>query len=438
MRFHVLGVGPVGTLVAHHLRHTLSDAHSVVLIHKALAQMRFAQRMDNTLVMERDGVKQLSGGYRSEVFIHRRQLKQDKLADRLRKRMEWKKKAGITEEDRVLKSWVAQADSPENLAPSAEIESLFVTTKAYNVVSAIQELVPRLNINSTIVLMNNGMGVYEKLLETVFQNPASRPHFIVTVNDNGAFLRRYMHVIHSGLGSIRFGIVADPDGRDYEASLYDTDLPRDARKLSLDSIVDPNGESTARYLSLRNTVAALSGLEGLGAVWEPMSDVLIAMKRKVVVNAVINPLTALMGCRNGDIFETEGAKRIMERVCLEASWAFAAEFCTQEEEATPNNGATLKQRARAIALGQNVVTNFPPTLTAEALQAECIRVAKATAGNVSSMLGDVQKGKGTEIIYMNGYLLQIGTALRIPMNTTATLLNLVKMRTTIPIDQMLK
>ncbi|TFY70548.1 hypothetical protein EVG20_g2458 [Dentipellis fragilis] len=403
MHFHVLGVGPIGVLISHHLRMALNPKHSVVLIHKEIAQKKRAQKLGNVLTVERGGAEHTVSGFQSEVFNLRRQLSQD--------------------QQRHLEPHDAEAESssiPDASAPSTEeIESLFVTLKAPAVEAAIRQLQPRLRRDSTIVLMHNGMGMYERLVRDIFRNPEHRPHFILASNDHGAILKTYLHAIHTGMGSITFGIVPDPLGRDFEVGFSSPDA-----KPSLEDIMPPDEESE-RYSSLRNTVAVLSSMDGLNTSWKPISHVLTAMKRKLVVNAVINPLTALMGCRNGDIFPTQAALRISSRICSEAAKVFEADY---------HQGQSPDAPWEALRVGPNDMNDFPAALRREALEQEVQRVAYNTAGNISSMLGDVQKGKATEIDFMNGYLLQMGSTYKVQMPATAMLLNLIKMRTDIPIN----
>jgi 2-dehydropantoate 2-reductase len=189
---------------------------------------------------------------------------------------------------------------------------------------------------------------------------------------------------------------------------------------------DSSGDDSP-YRSLRNTVAALSNLSELDATWKPISHVETAMKRKLVVNSVINPLTALLGCRNGDLLESAEARKIMERVCAEAARAYAMQ--AQEEEGSRSD---WEKRVRI----RSGFGRTPAGLDAQALREECLRVMKVTAGNISSMLSDVRSGSYTEIEYMNGYLLGLGRSFGLPMTTTATLLNLVKLRSAIPLDRL--
>jgi 2-dehydropantoate 2-reductase len=190
--------------------------------------------------------------------------------------------------------------------------------------------------------------------------------------------------------------------------------------------MSPQEGDKSPYRSLRNTVAALSGLSGLNAIWKPISHVETAMKRKLVVNSAVNPLTALLGCRNGELLESAEAGKLINRICSEAAGAFAMQ--AQEERSCGD-----KDKQVRIQTG---LSRVPPALTARALEEECLRVLKITAGNISSMLSDVQSGSQTEIDYMNGYLTGLGRSFGLPMTTTTTLLNLIKLRTAIPLDHL--
>jgi 2-dehydropantoate 2-reductase len=427
MRFHVLGLGPIGSLVSHHLCKTLDTTkHGIVLIHKHTQQLKKANLAGNTLKIEREGVVDTSTAFQSEVFETAKQLRYEKRETKRLARETLTSDKVNTDNDGLNSK--AKGISPGSIQHTLlPIESLIVAIKAYSVVDSVKPLVPRLTPNSTIVLLHNGMGVYERLVEDVFRNPEQRPHFIVAVNDHGAWNKEFFHTVHAGVGAITFGIVADPRGRNFEAvSVTDDDTPAKEWTPSLDSIMSPQEGDDSPYRSLRNTVAALSNLSGLNAAWKPISHVETAMKRKLVVNSVINPLTALLGCRNGELLESGDARKIIKRVCFEAARAFAMQ--AQEDE------GSLDDREKQVRI-RSGFSRVPPGLAAQALEEECLRVIKATAGNTSSMLSDVRAGSYTEIDFMNGYLLGLGRSFDMPMATTATLLNLIKMRTTIPLDR---
>ena len=410
MRFYILGIGPIGSLLAHHLRAALPRARSVTLIHKSVSQARTAASLGGSISVENQGIVQTRDGYDMEVF------EQGDYSG-----------AGIPFDSR---------DDVERYLPSfgenlrtGLIETLFVTTKAQNTTDAISRMLPRLTPRSTIVLLQNGMGIYEDLVQKLFRNPESRPHFILASNTHGAWLKSPLHVVHAGIGSIEFGVVPDPRGRDFEASLSEERKPQHERELSLDDIARQGETSYDQYSSLRDTVAVLGSLDGLVCKWRRISDVQLALRQKLVVNAVVNPLTAILGCRNGALFKDEASKRMLQDICTEAATVFQAQLETDTQ-------AFLGSLAPDAERSQAPLGRMPHDLQADALVQEVKRVSHLTRGNISSTLSDIRKGRPTEISFLNGYLVRLGKQYGVPTPVNSALLNMVNMRSVIPVDQM--
>lgn len=408
MRFYILGIGPIGSLLAHHLRTALPSTHSVTLIHKSVSQARAAACLGRKVFVENQGIVQSTDGFDMEVF------EQGDFTG-----------AGIP----VDSGDEVKRYSPSQNARTDVIEALFVTTKAQNTTNAISRMLPRLSPRSTIVLLQNGMGIYEDLVQKLFRNPESRPHFILASNTHGAWFKSPSHVVHAGVGDIEFGIIPDSRGRDFEASLSEESSPQHERELSLDDIACQGDTSYPHYSSLMHTVAALSSLDGLGCKWRRMSEVQLAMRKKLVVNAVVNSLTAILGCRNGALFKDEASKRILHDVCTEAAAAFQAQLEADTQ-------AFLESLASDVDRNQAPLGRMPHELQADTLIQEVQRVAHLTRGNISSTLSDIRKGRPTEISFLNGYLIRLGKQYGVPMPVNSTLLNMVNMRSAIPIDQM--
>jgi 2-dehydropantoate 2-reductase len=354
----------------------------------------------------------------------------------------------------------------------------------------VRRLRHRITAKTTIVLVQNGMGVYEELVRELFPSRWRRPQFILTANTHGAWTRRERVSVHAGLGTLEFGLVPDPRGRNFERGFRVAPRPED-RRGALDDISNPPGDKrAAHYLPLRNTVSALAAMD-LGTRWRPIAELELAMRRKLVVNAVINSLSAILGCRNGDVFATKSALGILGRVCAEAEAVFTAQLRAQvaeREERQRLADARLEETQQPAEVAQDTVSQstqptarprggrlivgtqanldappevdpaeleadtrpaadnpaelsvpddapeLPPSLRADALSRECLRVAGRTSENVSSMLADIRRGRETEVEYINGYLVRLGAQHGVPTPVTATLLHLVKMRTAIPLD----
>ena len=105
-----------------------------------------------------------------------------------------------------------------------------------------------------------------------------------------------------------------------------------------------------------------------------VEDAQSLMWGKLVVNAAINPLTALLRVPNGKLLERPSAREMM--------------------------GALAKETAR-VAEAENIQLPFPdPVAAAE-------EVAIKTATNHSSMLQDVLRGAPTEIDAICGAIVQV-------------------------------
>jgi 2-dehydropantoate 2-reductase len=114
-------------------------------------------------------------------------------------------------------------------------------------------------------------------------------------------------------------------------------------------------------------------------LWD--TDINTALWTKLAVNCVINPLTAVYGCRNGALAERPELAVRVTQLCREvAQVSYAAGF----------------------------------TDTAQTIDNMVARVIQATAANRSSMLQDVQAGRPTEIDYITGYLLKVAAEHGVP------------------------
>lgn len=478
MHIHVLGFGAIGSLVSHYLRASLDAKHTISVIHRTAASALEASRLPGVKLevagvtrLQRDivhesrdpgadaGLREALAARRQRRFARRKRLRA------LRDDLEEPDETDIvpqqhTEQEHVstqpLEGQAPHTDqTPLHAAQNnaGPIESLIVATKANEAVSGIRSLLPRLSAQSTIVLLHNGMGVYENLVENVFRNRAHRPHIVLSANTHGAFVKAPGHVVHTGIGSIQLGIIPDTMGRNFEASV-DMSLPSEERRTNLDDITSLHNDPYAmRYLSLRNTISALTSTTALDVTWDPLFDVQLAMQRKLAVNCVINPITALLGCRNGDIFMHPAGTHLARLLCHEISHVFYAQWRTEVWKLPP---VDPRPSARADDLASEddadeesyeaprteadieesmLELPFPAGLTRRQLLDECTRVAERTRENTSSMLVDVRRGRATEVNYLNGYVLKLAKKYRVFTPVTAAIIDLVNLRHEVPIDK---
>jgi 2-dehydropantoate 2-reductase len=114
---------------------------------------------------------------------------------------------------------------------------------------------------------------------------------------------------------------------------------------------------------------------------------------KAVVNACINPLTGLLGVRNGYLQESEELRDLVRRIVSEGVHVAEA------------HGISLQQ---------------------EDVLERVWYISSATADNKSSMLQDLERGRRTEVDAINGEIVRTGRRLGISCEVNAFLVSLVK------------
>lgn len=109
-------------------------------------------------------------------------------------------------------AYSGQDDVPQGIChaqgyASDSIDCLIVTSKADTTLKSLEPLASRLTPSSTIVLLQNGQGVLDLLYEKLFPDPEHRPNFILASTTHGAWTKRRLHVVHAADGELHFGIV---------------------------------------------------------------------------------------------------------------------------------------------------------------------------------------------------------------------------------------
>lgn len=240
------------------------------------------------------------------------------------------------------------------------ITNLIVSVKAKDIL-ALHSVAHRLTKDSAILFVQNGMGYIDEVNEKIFPNPETRPNYIIGVVSHGAKRLKAYTVAHAGHGTIALSIL--PRSKEAPAQLF---------------------PPSARYL-----LRTITRTPVLAAVAYHPTDLLQIQLEKLAINCVINPLTAIMDCANGELLTNYHSTRVMRLLLAEVSLVIRS---LPELQDIPN-----------------VQSRFDPGR----LELDTIRVASSTAVNLSSMLQDVRAGKETEIDFVNGYIIRRGEELGI-------------------------
>jgi 2-dehydropantoate 2-reductase len=246
------------------------------------------------------------------------------------------------------------------------IECLIICTKAHHTELAIKDISHRLTKDSTICLVHNGMGVLESINQNVFPDPNNRPHYIQTVFSHGLGRNDSFKISHLGVGTT----ILSPVG--------DSSIPPTTPEA--DHTWAPSTKYLLRLLTLTPPLVAVA---------ETPAGLLQYQLEKLAVNCVINPLTALSDCTNGEILYSFSFTRVMRLLLFEISAVICA---LPELQGIPG-----------------IEDRFSP----ERLRRLVVNVASNTAKNHSSMQQDINQRRLTEIEYFNGWIVRRGEELGI-------------------------
>ena len=235
-------------------------------------------------------------------------------------------------------------------ADAGKVDLILVFVKSYSTLQACRDALPALGPNTIVATLQNGLGNVEAIA-SVF----GRDRVIAGVTAHGATLLRPGTTRHAGVGETALG--------------------------ELDGTVTP------RLLHLAEAFRAASIDADVSACVECL------IWGKLVVNACINPLTAILRVPNGALLDREETQALM---------------------------ASIAEEAAAVARAAKIALPYEDALD------RVKDVCRLTAANRSSMLQDIERGVQTEVAYINGAIVREGSTLGVATPINWTLTELVK------------
>lgn len=211
----------------------------------------------------------------------------------------------------------------------SEHDVYFVCVKQPHI-DRVLPLLAKLDESSHIIFLQNGMGHLHKIT-------ALRPEISVGIVEHGAHRINDYEVNHLGVGTIK---------------------------------IAPYKTETINLENLQSQLHQEDFPIEIHTDWEPL------LKTKLLINAVINPLTALFNVTNGMILTNIHIKNIAEKLTEETAYVLGFDYNWAWENVS--------------------------------------RVAENTKDNTSSMLADILHNRETEIEAISGYLLRIIEKREIP------------------------
>ena len=235
-----------------------------------------------------------------------------------------------------------------DIAPAGTADLLLLLVKAYDTGHAVQACLPAIGPATTVLTLQNGLGNIEAISRYVPQS-----QILAGTTAQGATLLGHGRVRYAGQGETVIGALAP--------------------------------EAISRAEAVRDV------FRNCGIPTVVSSHITAALWTKLLVNAGINALTAILQIQNGMVGSQEQVHAVMRRAVLEGA---------------------------EIAARLGIELPYPDPL------ARTEDVCRATGANISSMLQDIRAGRRTEIDSINGMIASHGRQLGIatPVNSLLTCL----------------
>lgn len=255
-------------------------------------------------------------------------------------------KTGATWEKRIRGIASSKIENP--------IEQLVVAVKSHDIKNALSGIKHAITPSTEILIIHNGMGIREQVQE-LWPQHHRRPAVGFGITDAGVKRSQPQWTFdYTGRGTCSFT------------------FPKDDTKLK-SQLMD------CRELVISEHVPA--------KLFE------LQQKKKLVVNSVINPMTAILQCPNGALLSLDGLphfSRLMQKVVNESCKILHLD------------------RFEMWDIVRDVISK--------------------TSSNLSSMMCDVEQGRSSEIDFINGYIVESAKRQELPAPFNLMLTELVKMR----------
>lgn len=237
-------------------------------------------------------------------------------------------------------------------------EWILLTVKQYGItegmlawLASLGQASPRMKL----LAMQNGLGHLERLAAHV---PPERLYAAVV--SEGALRTGPASVQHTGSGVTKIGAAAS----------------------------DAEGEKQRRG-ALKDLQKVLQNAGFQSILSKQLID---DLWHKLIINSVINPLTALLGIPNGELIEHQSLLTVMRQ---------------------------LMEEARTVAARSGAQAD-------DSIWESILEVCRRTASNRSSMLQDLEAGRPTELRWINGAVVEAARRYGLSVPTHETILQLVQ------------
>ncbi|KAF4979369.1 hypothetical protein FZEAL_4410 [Fusarium zealandicum] len=270
---------------------------------------------------------------------------------------------------------LASADKPDKTDKS-HIDQLVVTGRGFEAVKAVRSVKDRVDENTSICLLNDGMGVLEQVREEIFKGTRREPNFLLGHMSHALVFNRNrgsVKELKAGRTVLTKADAVLETTKDLHASLDRTDFMRSLQKVT----------------SLRATTSRY--------------DEWLRFKLpSMIFTAAVEPVCVLLEMPYNGLLYNRSAQSMMNKLLDEMSMLVQN---LPEVEGSPQLQAFLR---------------------GEGLKKFCYRRITGKSMAPSDLLKRVEKGLQTDMNYQNGYFLKRASTLGIDMPTNQMMVQMIR------------
>ncbi|MBT8148601.1 MAG: 2-dehydropantoate 2-reductase [Gammaproteobacteria bacterium] len=175
---------------------------------------------------------------------------------------------------------VYSTTAPDLREQQCQINQLLVATKSYDVVAAINDILPLLGSQAKVITLCNGYGMHSEIVECL-NKQKPEIELYAAASSEGALLQAPLHIRHTGRGVTRIGPL--------------------------------------QGVSSKNPLPPQLALNV-----EYVNNIEFNLLQKFFINCVINPLTAIYDCNNGFLLSDQNAYADFCQLCSELQTVYDA------------------------------------------------------------------------------------------------------------------
>lgn len=269
-----------------------------------------------------------------------------------------------------------------NNIKESHIDNLIITTKTFQTIEALKPIWNKIDEKTNIILIQNGIGTYDILVEEFPEIKSKKFNVFQGV------------IAHAVFGS------SNNFSEFYHAAFLDLKVAQ------INGFKDENNkiQSISEVEDMIKHNELLSTLKEIDIDCKVMSyqELIIGQIKKFCVNCCINGWTSILNCMNGDFsYVKDATLELFEQTVEEVIKVFSQSpdykkvFDYENKENMPLLDVSFKDDYRKLAEWVYQIGVV-----------DC-------GGNSSSMRQDVINKRGTEIDFINGYVVKLGKKLEL-------------------------